>query len=60
MSAPIIEPVMLPSPPLRLPPPMTTAAMMSSSDPAATVGSPYRRRDICNTPASPKSSPASA
>ena len=36
----MIEPAMLPSPPLRLPPPITTAAMMSRSAPLATVGSP--------------------
>ena len=59
ISAPIIEPRMLPSPPFKLPPPITTAAMMSNSDPAATVGSPWRKRDICITPASPNNNPAS-
>ena len=58
MSAPTTEPNTLPSPPSRLPPPITTAAITSSSVPIATVGSPWRSRDSCITPASPKNRPA--
>jgi hypothetical protein len=58
MVAPTIEPRIVPTPPLSDPPPMTTAAMTSSSVPMATVGSPWRSRDICITPDRPTSRPA--
>ena len=59
ISAPIIEPRMLPVPPFRLAPPMTTAAMISSSNPMAMVRSPWVSRDNCKIPARPKNKPAS-
>ena len=58
MSAPIIEPRMLPLPPFKLAPPITTAAITSSSRPIATEGSPCVSRESCISPPRPKNNPA--
>jgi hypothetical protein len=58
-NAPMMVPVIVPSPPKRLVPPMTTAAIASSSAPFATVGCAELSREVSITPAIPADSPIS-
>ena len=60
MAAPMMAPMIEPSPPDRLVPPMTTAAMTSSSLPSPAFVAAVARRPPLMIPARPQSAPVAA